>query len=1155
MSVEVTKPTHPFFHVCGIPQRSVEVDRTAQTTKISPSHLESTNLPTRKRKRSTSTSPPQNFLASYHAPDDSVETIRSEQGINPGEERHDQKESKVLTLSADGKLSNPSMAAKTVAPATEQRTTSSISLSKRNVGRGRPRKAKKVLPSAQASLFLVRIKYGQANRQRRLDMAKQIDKLLVSSPVTKTSPPSAESTQYSQKPTHPFFSDLNDHSRQSHEADPQHDRNYSARPDMASQNAPRPTQAPVPWKKLGSSSQPKAARCSEILPVLWPPVHTQRVDDLNSSGRPIPPDMTRWPLRTYKCKGRIEELQPGQDVLNRIGRMSRVEATSSNHCLSHQPSRRVVAGWVMSAELEGRLSASKLHPAVRRAKCSLANLLPAFDRGQYEQASWLAQSAPSVATEVLQPGPEAVMLRDWIQKLTVTSSESVQPTDKVKRTKRRGRRKKSRSKLAAAHEEADVLDDFIVSSEDEADELVEIEETSPDNLPFEHDSKRTVLRAGALNSKYDRNQVRNAILISGPNGCGKTASVYAVAQELGFEVFEISPGSRRTARDLLDKVGEMTQNHLVQQKQQQQQSQEGDRAEIAESVIDDYMVQKEIASGKQYTMQGFFNAPSKQPTKQPTKKPKYEADGQSATSKVSTEKPRRTPKQSLILLEEVDILFDEDRSFWAGAMSLIEQSKRPVVMTCNDEAKVPLDELCLHGIFRYSAIDEDMATDFLLAVAASQGHALSRQPVTSLYRAKHRDLRATISELNFWCQIGVGSQQAGLDWMLLRNHRSTTVDPGQQPKIFSVDTYVQGLELGADESTVDIERLLLDGHVQYDVPLDSWLPETETDCVGCETADMTVRNYSFLTDSHSDLDIFQRALPSRGQIEQESTSGTDEFETRICPDGHYDGLSDLHLKICTSLTAHIMPATSPHDVVRAFQERRSKQNPSRSSTLDVHALSEILAPLQQPSRHHPRQRRARQPAITTNSNSGNSTQRGSTDVISAFSLLSSSPPSSLSACSSSARPSPSLDSPRPSTLLADLAPYVRSIVSFEQRWAAAVAASTTTTSALTSTSAPVTAGGEASSCKNPNTNSANNPNSIDLPLTAPRWFNNNNNHDQRRVTRSKATAAANSDSVWTGKGKDDSGGSFIDGHLYFPATLNRKAVMMTAGEEWGGKGR
>jgi hypothetical protein len=49
--------------------------------------------------------------------------------------------------------------------------------------------------------------------------------------------------------------------------------------------------------------------------------------------------------------------------------------------------------------------------------------------------------------------------------------------------------------------------------------------------------------------------------------------------------------------------------------------------------------------------------------------------------------------QSIILLEEVDVLFGEDVNFWPAAIKLINKSHRPVVLTCNgndQQAKVLL---------------------------------------------------------------------------------------------------------------------------------------------------------------------------------------------------------------------------------------------------------------------------------------------------------------------------------------------------------------------------------------------------------------------------------------------------------------------------------
>lgn len=42
-------------------------------------------------------------------------------------------------------------------------------------------------------------------------------------------------------------------------------------------------------------------------------------------------------------------------------------------------------------------------------------------------------------------------------------------------------------------------------------------------------------------------------------------------------------------------------------------------------------------------------------------------------------------RQSLILIDEVDILFGEEYTFWPAVISLIAESRRPVILTCNGE--------------------------------------------------------------------------------------------------------------------------------------------------------------------------------------------------------------------------------------------------------------------------------------------------------------------------------------------------------------------------------------------------------------------------------------------------------------------------------------
>ncbi|PTB38031.1 uncharacterized protein TrAFT101_012078 [Trichoderma asperellum] len=407
----------------------------------------------------------------------------------------------------------------------------------------------------------------------------------------------------------------------------------------------------------------------------------------------------------------------------------------------------------------------KIHPAISRLYNSLCTQLSAFDKSQCESSSWIQKYAPTTAAQVLQPGREALLLSDWLHALRVESVES----GSSEGDKGKGKPKKKRKK--------NKLDGFVIDSESEEAEMDEISDNEGDwaVLPSSALVKKSVMRTVNPTSKGS-NRLKNAIILSGPHGSGKTAAVYAAAKELDFEIFEINSGSRRSGKDILEKVGDMTRNHLVQH----------NRAEP--TAIDPEEVANDINSGKQGMMTSFFKPKmNAQPTKPGAKQPKQDFEKE-------TKAPSKSQKQSLILLEEVDVLFEEDKQFWATLISLIAQSKRPFIMTCNNESIVPIDTLNLHGIFRFSPAPHGPAVDLCLLIAANEGHALQRSAVEALYNSRNKDLRATITELNYWCQIGVGDRKGGFDWFYLRWPKGSDLDEnGDVVRVISEDTYYKGM--------------------------------------------------------------------------------------------------------------------------------------------------------------------------------------------------------------------------------------------------------------------------------------------------------------------------------------------------------------------------
>lgn len=419
----------------------------------------------------------------------------------------------------------------------------------------------------------------------------------------------------------------------------------------------------------------------------------------------------------------------------------------------------------------------KPHPAVSRVYRSISTSLSAFDRSAHETQSWTQKYSPGTAADVLQTGREAFILKEWLQALTVVSVESGSTdAEQIQSNSRKGGeipRKKRKSKL----------DDFVVSSDEDEDGMTEV--SDPDDSDQLHDSsKRTMIRAKriATNLSEQQKKIPNTVVISGPHGCGKTAMVYAVAKELGFDIFEINAGSRRSGKDITDRVGDMTRNHLVQ----------GSSSQRSTATMEDSTTVTGVAGAPEVSRQdsviSFFKAKVAKTT---SKKDNAAVEQEARKSRP----PPKEQRQSLILLEEADLLYEEDKQFWPTVITLMVQSKRPIIITCNNESLIPLQTFSLHAIIRLSRPPVDLAVDYSLLVAANEGHSLQRKDVQGLYMARGRDLRACLTELETWCQLGVGDRKGGLEWFIPRWPRGCDKDEyGNVTRVISQGTYRQAID-------------------------------------------------------------------------------------------------------------------------------------------------------------------------------------------------------------------------------------------------------------------------------------------------------------------------------------------------------------------------
>ncbi|KAE8154707.1 hypothetical protein BDV25DRAFT_126366 [Aspergillus avenaceus] len=680
---------------------------------------------------------------------------------------------KTIKLNSNGKLLSSPVAVKPEEPK-----------KKSDKKRGRPPK-KDNIDKSKVVIF----KYNSKDDTRQ-SYGEMIDDILNGRkrhiPSVKHRPPirSTAKTDGPPKPTHPFFL-----KKSTSKTDPPQAQ-CTSQPSAAVDQGQEAKIAQLPSDKRSiarpstttsipfTSFKQRNSKFPDPIHPVWPPQNFVHVRGLQAEPA-LPESDTRSSLELDRKKAKMAaiSIHDKESVLS----PEMQGLYQKDHQVLRIPERHVASGYILQRAIAEQLSQSTLstpdscilsdncHPAIFQLYHSIPNSLTAFDRGDFESCLWTQKYAPNSATRVLQATKEASMLRDWLRFLTVSAVDTGKPS-KDGESKRNSDKKKRKKRRKTEN-----LDGFIVSSADEASEMDAVGDSDEDELAGDVtvSSKRTVIRSGDMS--LEKGRVSNAILLSGPSGCGKTASIYAVAKELDFEVFELNPGTRRSARDIVERVGDMTRNHLVHNvngldEKSSRQSSEANS------------IDPEAEDPKQNKLMGFFGSASAKTTQ--ASKPKDKISEQ-------TEQQRgRSQKQSFILLEEADLLFEEDKQFWSGVLTLIQQSKRPIIITCSDESLIPVDDISFHAILRYRPPPQHLVVDYCLLLAANEGHMLKREAIDDLYVSTGRDFRRTITELNFWCQIAIGSEKSGLDWMIDRWPRGADLDEEGNPlRVISMNSY------------------------------------------------------------------------------------------------------------------------------------------------------------------------------------------------------------------------------------------------------------------------------------------------------------------------------------------------------------------------------
>ncbi|XP_053513397.1 ATPase family AAA domain-containing protein 5 isoform X2 [Artibeus jamaicensis] len=293
-------------------------------------------------------------------------------------------------------------------------------------------------------------------------------------------------------------------------------------------------------------------------------------------------------------------------------------------------------------------------------------------------------------------------------------------------------------------------------------------------------------------SDEEENRLCNTVLITGPTGVGKTAAVYACAQELGFKIFEVNASSQRSGRQILSQLKEATQSHQVdKQGVNAQKPCFFNSHNIGRSPKKFSSPKKVITSPRKLpppslqstgakralppkTLANYFKVSSKTKTSEEIgellesnkgiknffeQKQIIQTKSTNATNSnakdYGAEEPNRKNATSLILFEEVDVIFEEDAGFLNAIKTFMATTKRPVILTTSDPAFSLMFDGCFEEI-NFNTPPVLNVASYLQMICLTENFRTDVKDFVTLLTANTCDIRKSILYLQFWIKSGGG---------------------------------------------------------------------------------------------------------------------------------------------------------------------------------------------------------------------------------------------------------------------------------------------------------------------------------------------------------------------------------------------------------------
>ena len=452
--------------------------------------------------------------------------------------------------------------------------------------------------------------------------------------------------------------------------------------------APESTNAPLrpakPMYSIFNKPNRASGSGSSKLTASFPPAVPSRDTQPGLDWIAFPAIQPQFPSRS-KGKAKEVDTTPAHDILSQL--CSTFSDTSNSQS-------------IISTPLQDTIDVQDYIATIPQAHLNIPSIIRLLQVAEYPSTDaqpsseqWSDKWRPRRADHVLGNEQHALYLRDWLQALRL-EGESMRPV--VPAPTKNGQAKKRKVKKGKKPDivrhvkkrrRDNLEDDFLAPddlTEDEEDYGLDMQSSDWDDFAFcrEMDAKINESTDGSRGSsplsaigedspaisykptRFGR-QISNTILLAGPSSSGKTAAVYACAEELGWEVFEVYPGiGERSGTELNKLIGDVGKNHTVKVQQTPKKSR-GKSAffqKQTEPVIK--RTRRVLDSDDDIDLIGSASV---------------------ATREVTPELLVGEPvvNQSVILIEEADVLYQTDTNFWPALVNIIKQCRRPVILTCN----------------------------------------------------------------------------------------------------------------------------------------------------------------------------------------------------------------------------------------------------------------------------------------------------------------------------------------------------------------------------------------------------------------------------------------------------------------------------------------